>query len=75
MIPKPSHNRPITTGDRRAGAGPTPSLHEIMMRMQHWDTPFLYKVLRENKNPHWKTAAQLVIDERIAEIPKDGSQK
>ena len=75
MIRKQSPNRAITIGDRRVGAGPTPSLRSIMKRMAKWDTPFLYKVLRENMNPHWRTAAQLVIDERIAEIPKDEAQK
>jgi len=42
-----------------------------MKRMQKWDTTFLYKVMRENSSQLWRTAAQLVIDERIAEIPKD----
>ncbi len=75
MIRKQSHNRAITVGDRRVGSGTTASLHNIIKRMQKWDTDFLYKVLRENKNKHWRTAAQLVIDERIAEIPKDDPSK
>lgn len=75
MIRKQSPNRAITVGDRRVGTGPTPSLHRLMKRMAEWDTEFLYKVLRENTNPHWRTAAQLVIDERIAEIPKDDPSK
>lgn len=43
--------------------------------MQKYDTSFLYKVLRENNSELWRTAAQLVIDERIAEIPKDDPSK
>jgi len=75
MIRKQSHNRAITVGDRRVGAGPTGSLHSIMERMRKFDTPFLYKILRENNSELWRTAAQFVIDERIAEIPKDDPKK
>lgn len=75
MIRKQSPNRAITVGDRRVGAAYTGSLSQIMKRMQKWDITFLYKVLRENSNQLWRTAAQLVIDERIAGIPKDDPQK
>ena len=75
MIRKQAPNRPITIGDRRVGAGNTASLYEIMKRIANWDDKSLYKILRENMNPHWRTAAQLVIDERIAEIPKDDPSK
>lgn len=75
MIRKQAPNRPITIGDRRVGSSNTASLHEIMMKMRNWDTSFLYTVMRENTNPHWRRAAQLVIDERIAEIPKDDPKK
>lgn len=71
MIHKQSPNRPITVGDRRVGSSNTASLYNVMKRMQKWDTTFLYKVMRENSSQLWRTAAQLVIDERIAEIPKD----
>ena len=71
MIHKQPPNRPITIGDRRVGSGNTASLYNVMKRMQKWDTTFLYKVMRENSSQLWRTAAQLVIDERIAEIPKD----
>ncbi|MFO1437301.1 MAG: hypothetical protein U1F81_03200 [Verrucomicrobiaceae bacterium] len=75
MIRTPSPNRAITIGDRRIGTGASATLHSIMKRMQKWDTKFLYRVLRENSSQLWRTAAQLVIDERIAEIPKDDPQK
>jgi hypothetical protein len=75
MIHKQSPNRPITIGDRRVGSGNTTSLYSVMKRMQKWDTSFVYKVLRENSNKLWRTAAQLVIDERIAEIPKNDPKK
>jgi hypothetical protein len=71
MIRKQPHNRRITIGDRRVGSGNTASLHNVMKRMQKFDTNSLYRVLREYDNELWRTAAQLVIDERIAEIPKD----
>lgn len=75
MIHKQSPNRPIAIGDRRVGSGNTASLYSVMKRMQKWDTTFLYKVMRENSSQLWRTAAQLVIDERIAEIPKDDPSK
>lgn len=75
MIRKQSPNRAISIGDRRVGAGPTGSLHSIMKRMQKFDTNSLYKILREYDSKLWRTAAQLVIDERIAEIPKDDLSK
>lgn len=46
-----------------------------MKRMQKFDTNSLYKILREYDSKLWRTAAQLVIDERIAEIPKDDLSK
>ncbi|MBE2283981.1 MAG: hypothetical protein IAE77_11035 [Prosthecobacter sp.] len=75
MIRTPSHHRAITIGDRRVGTGASATLHSVMKRMQNYDTNFLYKVLRENNSKLWRTAAQLVIDERIAEIPMDDPQK
>ena len=75
MIRKQPPNRAITVGDRRVGSGNTASLYSAMKRMQKWDTTFLYKVMRENSSQLWRTAAQLVIDERIAEIPKDDPSK
>lgn len=75
MIRKQSPNRPITLGNRRVGSSNTASLYDVIKRMQKYDTSFLYKVLRENNSELWRTAAQLVIDERIAEIPKDDPKK
>lgn len=75
MIRKQSPNRPITLGDRRVGSSNTASLYDVIKRMQKYDTSFLYKVLRENNSELWRKAAQLVIDERIAEIPKDDPKK
>ena len=66
MYRKLKHNRPICYGDLHQKSRATETIHEVMERIKKYDTDFLYKIVRENSNPIWNEAAQIVIDERIA---------
>lgn len=76
---KPETRFPRTPSTKAAPSdndhGKKETLSEVINRMQAWDNSFLFKVLRESRSHTWKTAAQVVLEQRMEDSPKSNPDK